>query len=454
MNLLQYGGHPGEKLGNAAALAVQAVKEVNFLNAVNQGRVIAAVQRHIVLGTVLPHPGLHLEKALVQVRLGQQIVVQVGMPGAQHQNHRGTLAAGVPDKGVESLALGVAQRVEALHVYAVECGGSGCCVGQNLLHRPVPEFLKVEHTAVRPLDVAGLVHRVALHRVEVDGVAVLVGDGGLAPVFEVVVHIALEVGRFGQCLPQLHRVGGLVVGLHPQHVGQKFVVQFRVGAVIKGGLVTVKDPRVHAPQKHLRRFAVGDHLVIAGHAVPHVGTGDAHVEKVVAANQLAGELKHTAGPDADHFRRFRHILGVQLDHLALVHLVVVGHVIAFQHQVHNAPGSQRALEQAAAVHIVAEIDHEHHNGHQKHKADQGLAAKVQTPYHSHKKAADQAGLFLPARCRRTAGRMGGGAPGFCAGCPGSAAGYPHGGSRAGRVCALCTGAVNMLFSHGVCPSPQ
>ena len=85
------------------------------------------------------------------------------------------------------------------------------------------------------------------------------------------------------------------------------------------------------------------------------------------------------------------------DHLALVHLVVVGHVIAFQHQVHNAPGSQRALEQAAAVHIVAEIDHEHHNGHQKHKADQGLAAKVQTPYHSHKKAADQAGLFLPAR---------------------------------------------------------
>ena len=34
MNLLQYGGHHGEKLGNAAALAVQAVKEVNFLNAV------------------------------------------------------------------------------------------------------------------------------------------------------------------------------------------------------------------------------------------------------------------------------------------------------------------------------------------------------------------------------------------------------------------------------------
>src|SRR5699024_5168602 len=105
----------------------------------------------------------------------------------------------------------------------------------------------------------------ALDGVEVDGVAVLVGDGGLTAVFEIVVHIALKIGRLGQRFPQFHLVGGFVVGLDAQDVGQKLVVQLGVGAVVKGGLAVVKDPGVHAPDQHLGRFAVGDHLVIAGH---------------------------------------------------------------------------------------------------------------------------------------------------------------------------------------------
>ncbi|MFR3073966.1 MAG: hypothetical protein ACLTMA_06180 [Gemmiger formicilis] len=50
--------------------------------------------------------------------------------------------------------------------------------------------------------------------------------------------------------------------------------------------------------------------------------------------------------------------GKQLDNLALnfVHLLKVAHILALQHQVHNAAGASSSLEQAAAVYRMAEPD--------------------------------------------------------------------------------------------------
>ena len=88
----------------------------------------------------------------------------------------------------------------------------------------------IQHAAVRPLDGGGLVVGVTLHGVELDGVALVIGDSGLTAVLDIVVHIALKVGRVSQRLPQLDLVGFLVVGGDVQHLGQKLVVQVGVGA--------------------------------------------------------------------------------------------------------------------------------------------------------------------------------------------------------------------------------
>ena len=59
----------------------------------------------------------------------------------------------------------------------------------------------VQNAAIRPFDRRRLVVGIALHGVELDRVALIIGDGGLAAVLYVVVDVALEVRRVGQRFP-------------------------------------------------------------------------------------------------------------------------------------------------------------------------------------------------------------------------------------------------------------
>ena len=270
-------GDAGEEPGNAGAAAVQTVKEVCLLQAFNARGVVAAVNRHVVVGTVLPQPVFHLEEALVVLRLGQQVAVQIRVPRRQHKNDRCALRLGVSDEGVERLDLGLAQLVKALHVYAVEAHTGLGGQRADLVLGLIAERYIVQNAAVGPLDRRGLIVGVALDGVKLYRVALVVGDGGLPAVLYVVVYVALEV-----------------IGGHIQDLRQELVVQVGVGARVKRGLAAVEHPRVYAPQKNLRGLAVGDHLVVACHVVAHVRAGDAHVEEALDAGVLAVELQNTA----------------------------------------------------------------------------------------------------------------------------------------------------------------
>ena len=209
-------GDAGEEPGNAGAAAVQTVKEVCLLQAFNARGVVAAVNRHVVVGAVLPQPVFHLEEALVVLRLGQQVAVQIRVPRRQHKNDRCALRLGVSDEGVERLDLGLAQLVKALHVYAVKAHTGLGGQRADLILGLIAERYIVQNAAVGPLDRRGLVVGVALDGVKLYRVALVVGDGGLPAVLYVVVYVALEVRRVGQRLPQLDLVRLLVIGGHVQ----------------------------------------------------------------------------------------------------------------------------------------------------------------------------------------------------------------------------------------------
>ena len=242
------------------------------------------------------------------LRLGQQIPVQIRMPRRQHQNDGGALRLRVLDKGVKRPDLGVTQFVKALHMYAVEAHAGLGCQRADLILGLAAEGNIIQHAAVRPFDGGGLVIGVALHGVELNGVALVIGDGGLTAVLDIVVHIALKVSRVSQRLPQLDLVWLLIIGGNIQDLGQKFVVQVGIGAGVKRGLAAVEHPWVKAPQKHAGGLAVGDHLVVAGHVVAHISAGDAHVEEALNTSVFAVELQHAAGADTDGLRRFGYIL--------------------------------------------------------------------------------------------------------------------------------------------------
>ena len=133
----------------------------------------------------------------MQFRLGDQVTIEVRVPGRQHQNHGSALLPGVVHKGLKRLDLGGAHLVEALHVHAVKAHAGFGGQGADLIRRLGTERHIVQNATVRPLDRRCLIVGVALHRVELDGIAVVIGDGGLAAVLYVVVHVALEVGRVG-----------------------------------------------------------------------------------------------------------------------------------------------------------------------------------------------------------------------------------------------------------------
>ena len=184
----------------------------------------------------------------MHLRLGQQVTVQIGMPRRQHQNDRGALRLGVFDEGVKRLNLGLAHLVKAFHMYAVEAHAGFGSQRADLVFSLAAERYIVQNAAIRPLDGRGLVVGVALHRVKLDGVAFVVGDGGLAAVLEIIVHVALEVCRVGKGFPQLDLVRLFIVGGDVQDFCQKFIVQIGVSTGVKGGLAAVKDPGIQAPQ--------------------------------------------------------------------------------------------------------------------------------------------------------------------------------------------------------------
>lgn len=109
--------------------------------------------------------------------------------------------------------------VKALHMYAVEAHAGLGCQRADLILGLAAEGNIIQHAAVRPFDGGGLVVGVALHGVELDGVALVIGDGGLTAVLDIVVHIALKVGRVSQRLPQLDLVGLLIIGGNIQNLG-------------------------------------------------------------------------------------------------------------------------------------------------------------------------------------------------------------------------------------------
>ena len=131
---------------------------------------------------ILADPVFGFKKALVLVGFRQQKVIQVRVPGGEGQNHRGALVLRILDKLVKRFFLLGGKRVEPFHMYAVERGAGFGGKGAHLVGVGIPEFGVIQHTAVRALDGGGLLVRVAVHRVKVNGVAIVIRHNALAAV--------------------------------------------------------------------------------------------------------------------------------------------------------------------------------------------------------------------------------------------------------------------------------
>ena len=168
----------------------------------------------------------------------------------------------------------------------------------------------------------------------------------------------------------------------------------------------MEHPRIHTPQQHLGRFAIGYHFIVAGHGIADIGSGHTHIKKALAAYNIAGELQHTAGADADHLGRFGYVLRVQLHDTALVHLLKIGHVLAVQHQIDDAAGCQRTLIKTAAIHLKAECHHKQRDGKQKQHLIADSYAEVDAARQPPEKVHKRVDLLFTARRALGARRCG------------------------------------------------
>ena len=104
------------------------------------------------------------------------------MPRREHQNHRGALAPGVLEEPVKCLGLGGRKGIKAFHVNAVEGRTGFGGQGTDLVLVQGTETDILQNAALRSRDGGGLGVGVPLHGIELDGVALIIGHGGLPPV--------------------------------------------------------------------------------------------------------------------------------------------------------------------------------------------------------------------------------------------------------------------------------